>query len=200
MSKKSISNAVCLAYRKVTEIGNFDVIQGNKVIDFNDELEIVPKKFHDHVDNNQTGCCLVFATYMLKELHDEGFSSHIIFTKEGNGIRGSLLYFDDGEYFVANPVQDIECFTSKGLSKEERESLFVKDSAATRGEDGSICDNSRIPLQEFADRYGDVRYFSSYYDDNVRTFSKAFKRAYLDEMIIASPEEKCELAKKKNLT
>lgn len=196
MRDGSISNAVRLAYRKVTEIGTFDVIQGNKVIDFNDDLDLVPKKFHDYVDENKTGCCLVFATYMLKELRDKGFISHIIFTKEGNGIRGSLLYFDEGEYFVANPVQDIEYFTNKDLDREKRKDSFVDDSCILVTDDGNTHDDSRIPLQIFANKYGEVKYFSSYYDDNVRSFAEAFKRASSDEMVIASPEKELKLAKK----
>lgn len=183
----NIREVVDKAYREITSFGVFDKIAGNAPVDMSDILKDTQKKYSEHLIKNGKGCCLLFATYMLQVLHKNGIESSIVFTPEGDGIRGSLLYKDNGQYFVANPVEDIEFFTDNCILSDMRSTYYEYNSSIFKGKNTNH-DDSRIPLQEFADRYGTVRYFTNYYSDTVDTFYDAYVRAFTDEYIIALPE------------
>ena len=66
----------------------------------------------------------------LEILSKYNINAYMVTSIEGNGIRASVLYEDNGEMFIANPVEDIEYFTEKKIRPEDRYKYFensVKD-------------------------------------------------------------------------
>lgn len=160
---KNIKQIIGDAFLDVTLKGEFDIKEGNKPIDMDDKALDIPNKMYEHVNNGGKGCCFVFASYMLKCLYDNDVEASMITTSEGNDIRASVLYEDNGEKYVANPVNDIEYFTEHKTPSAWRRNYYVGTTLITM--DNKTLDSSRIPLQEFANMYGDVKEIGSFTDN-----------------------------------
>ncbi len=160
---KNIKQIVSDAFLEITTKGEIDIKEGNKPIDMNDKVSDIPNKMYEHVNNGGKGCCFVFASYMLKCLYDNDVEASMITTPEGNGIRASVLYEDAGEKYVANPVNDIEYFTEHEIPSAWRNMHYVGTTLITRN--NKTFDSSRIPLQDFANMYGDVKEIGSFTDE-----------------------------------
>ncbi len=160
---KTVKEIVNEAYLKVTLSGKFDIKEGNKPIINAKEKKLkmveVPDYMASLIDKDNIGCCFVFSSELIKLMHDNGLESFMVFTLEGTGIRASVLYADDNkDYVIANPVEDIEYFTNNKIKKEDRLKLY--DGTKLNGED-----KARIPVQEFANKFGKIWVFSDFYDD-----------------------------------
>lgn len=184
---KSINDIVSEAYKKVTEIGEYDVEEGNKPINLEEKISNIPEKMYEHLISGGKGCCFVFSVALMKLMQEEGIETWMIGTPEGTGTRASVLYKDQEEFFVANPVEDIEYFTEKKLNKEERRKLYNETSAKMKKDDSTQHDDSRIPLQEFADRYGDVCVIGNFSKEKDTTLMKGIKDK--DDIVIAKPKD-----------
>lgn len=126
----NIKDVVNMAFRGITKKGFLDIEKGNLPITkvLNKEMFMIPDEMIGYVNECGYGCCFVFSSYMLKILRDYGINTYMVTSKEGNGIRASVLYEDNGEMYIANPVEDIECFTEKGIKPEDRYKYYVEDS------------------------------------------------------------------------
>ena len=160
-------------YKDVTLKGIYDVKEGNKPINPEDKICTIPKKMYDHINNGGKGCCFVFSSYMIYMMHQNGIKANMIMTKEDSGIRASVLYEDNGEEYVANPVQDIEYFTANHIPPETRILMYDGGMLIT---DNSAFDASRIPLDEFNRIHGKIDMLPNFYDDDM-TLEEAMKNA-----------------------
>lgn len=152
-------------FKEVTSKVNFDINAGMSVDMAKPMCEFVPD-IVKHIDNGGVGCCLHSSVYLCKLLNDRGIYSEIVLTPEPtllpNGetrtdLRASVLYLNDGKLYVANPVEDAEVFTEKGIDREKRKSYYEKDSCKlTIPKEGIVSDDaSCIPLDEYVNKYGD---------------------------------------------
>lgn len=162
------------AFREITKIGYFDIVEGNKPIPevYNFEMCDIPEKMSDYVKKTGYGCCFVFSAYMLNVLNKNGIKAYMIATREDDGIRASVLYKKDGKYFVANPVEDIEYFTEKDIKPVDREKYYLKDTSMLIKDNGEMFDASCYTLKEFSEKYGEVWYIGSMYFDSHEIFSE----------------------------
>ena len=119
---------------------------------------------YEHINNGGKGCCFVFSAYMMKCLYDNGIEASMISTPEGNGIRASILYRDEEELYVANPVNDIEYFTEHKIPSYLRNSFYEDTILITK--DNKKLDSSRILVKDFADMYGKIKEIGSFKDDD----------------------------------
>lgn len=152
-------------FKEVTSKVNFDINAGQNVDVTMPLSEFVPS-IVKHIDNGDVGCCLHSSIYLCKLLNDGGIYSEIVLTPEPtllpNGetrtdLRASVLYLDNGKFYVANPVEDAEIFTEKGIERAERKSYYEEDSCKlTIPKEGIVSeDASRISLEDYVNRYGD---------------------------------------------
>lgn len=155
---------VTQTFKEVTSKVNFDINAGQNVDVTMPLSEFVPS-IVKHIDNGDVGCCLHSSVYLCKLLNDRGIYSEIVLTPEPtllpNGetrtdLRASVLYIDDGNLYVANPVEDAEVFTEKGIKREERKPYYEADTCRlTIPKDGIVSeDASRIPLTDYVNKYG----------------------------------------------
>ena len=165
------------AYNEIVAKGIFDIKQGNEPINMNDKLSEIPAKMYKHINKGGKGGCFVFSAYLMKLLHDQGIASAMVMTVEDTGTRASVVYQDDGEFYIANPVVDIEMFTKKDIPSVLRN--FTINSPENKYK------NSRIPLQEFANEFGQVSYLGDFYSDEKSeiTLGEAMKQT----RVIAEP-------------
>lgn len=143
------------AYNEIVAKGILDVVEGNRPIDVNDQLSEIPNKMYKHINKGGKGCCFVFSAYLMKLLHEQGIASAMVMTVEDTETRASVMYQDGEEFYIANPVADIEMFTQKEVPAVWRN--FTMSSPENKYK------NSRIPLQEFANEFGQVSYLGDFF-------------------------------------
>ena len=70
----------------------------------------MPELEAEFVKENHVGCCLHYAMYLIKMLHDAGIKAYLTTTPEEDGaMHASVLYFDEkGDKHIADPVADIK--------------------------------------------------------------------------------------------
>lgn len=164
---------VARLYRKTVEMGEYDVKEGNAPIGRawknGVTMENMPAEMANYYENeSKKGCCFVFSTVIMKYLHDLGVKTWLITTNEDGDQRASFMYVDaNGEPFVANPVADVEFFTSKGINNpEERDRFFSKEKySAAFGSREDHHNYSRIPLYEFEEMYGPIATYGDFYNE-----------------------------------
>ena len=166
------------AYNEIVAKGILDVVEGNRPIDVNDQLSEIPNKMYKHINKGGKGCCFVFSAYLMKLLHEQGIASAMVMTVEDTETRASVMYQDGEEFYIANPVADIEMFTQKEVPAVWRN--FTMSSPENKYK------NSRIPLQEFANEFGQVSYLGDFFssDKGKITLGEAMKQT----RIIAKPD------------
>lgn len=171
------------AYLETVMLGEFDVAEGNKPIHNDMSVCEIPDFMYNHVIHGGKGCCFVFSSYLMKLLRDNGIDSYMITTSEGNGIRSSILYENNGTLFVANPVEDIEFFTENNMDIETRQ-LYYPDKDATFVSDSKEENHCEYTLKEFSERFGTVRLFPLF-NGNSQTLGSAMR----ERVEIAVPGE-----------
>ena len=168
-------NKILKSYKDTTAIVNYDVKAGadiSAMMSVNDLADFVERG----IQRGGVGCCIHSSLILAKKLNEEGIPSSFIYTGEPHEINGrevmgtrvSVLYKDPetNEYFVANPVEDVQLFTLLGLDSSLRYSKYNAD--GTVRIDKSIMgitvseDASRIPAADFIERYGDGEAYVSY--------------------------------------
>ena len=166
------------AYNEIVAKGIFDIEEGNKPIEVNDQLRYIPEKMYKHINKGGKGCCFVFSAYLMKLLHEQGIASAMVTTTEVTDTRASVLYQDSGQFYVANPVADIEMFTKKDVPSVLRN--FIINSQENKYK------NSRIPLQEFANEFGQVSYLGDFFSEEKGKITLG--QAMEQTTIIATPD------------
>ena len=161
MAKKELVDFI---YKDVTTKGIYDLSSGNKAIDIEDKLSDIPKKMYDYVNNNLKGNDFVFSSYIMYMMHQNGINSDMIITDEENEFRSSVLYTDDNEFYVADPISDIKYFTNNDISLENRVLMYDGGRLIT---DNSAFDSSRIPLDEFYKMHGKIDKFPNFFDSDI---------------------------------
>ncbi len=153
--QNKVKQIVELAFREITKKGFFDIEKGNAPIPvvWNEPMSIIPNTMFSYVNDCGYGCCFVFSAYMMAILNRYGINCYMIGSKEDTGIRASVMYEDNGEFYIANPVEDIEYFTSHNIKPEDRASYYEGDSATMHINDSKHND-SRYTLDEFCQKYG----------------------------------------------
>lgn len=178
------------AFREITEKGVFDIVKGNEPIPkiANKEMSIIPTELTNYVNECGYGCCFVFSAYMLNILNKYNINAYLIATieykDEKKGTRGSVLYEDDGKWYVANPVEDIEYFTKNNIPFKERKNYYLDDTA-TMIVDGIKHNDSRFTLEEFQEKYGTIWLVVSM-NNNQKTLNEEMKNT--KDKCIAPPE------------
>ena len=185
MSK--VSEVVDRAFREITLKGYFDKVEGNKPIGaiMKEPMSSIPSAMTQHVNAGGKGCCFVFSAYMMNILNNEGINNYMIGTIEDGDIRASVMYEDNGEFFIANPVEDIERFTEIGVKPEDRANFYDGDSA-TMIVGGESHNDSRYTLEEFEKKYGTIWVIGSM-DKESATLSESM--GSMGSRVIMPPEK-----------
>ena len=157
IDKINIAKIVDIAFRKITEIGFFDEEKGNEPIGpiYNKPMSIIPGAMTRYVNDSGYGCCFVFSAYMMNILNKYNINNYMIATREGNGTRASVMYEDNGKFYVANPVEDIEYFTNHNITPNNR-AKYYDGNTSTMIIDEKPHNDSRYTLDEFSKKYGDI--------------------------------------------
>jgi len=185
---KKIETIINAAFREITEKGYFDIEKGNKPIPevFNKEMSIIPDAMTDYVNSCGYGCCFVFSAYMLKILEKYNINAYMVTSIEGNGIRASVLYEDNGELFIANPVEDIEYFTEEQIKPEDRHKYYIGDTC-TMVINGQKHNDSRYSVEDFCKKYGQLWVLGKMNSQESMTLAQAMKERLNN--CIAPPKE-----------
>ena len=163
-----MTNKFLECYKDTTAMINFDINAGATIDSKKNICRLVNEVERD-VREGKGGCCLHSSLILSEKLRNAGIDSEIICTyeptyrngKRYNDIRASVLYYDHeaSQYFVANPVEDIEMFTLLKLDSSLRYSRYESDGTLRipKSVMGTIVSSnaSRIPVQDFIERYGD---------------------------------------------
>ena len=154
---EKVTKIVELAFREITKKGFFDIEKGNAPIPgvWNEPMSTIPSAMTEYVDECGYGCCFVFSSYMMKILNNYKINNYMIGTIEDTGTRASVMYEDNGEFYIANPVEDIEYFTKNNICPEDRENYYDGDTA-TMVIDGIRHNDSRYTLEDFEKKYGKI--------------------------------------------
>ncbi len=163
-----IEQIVTDCYRQVTEIGVFDIVKGNEPTrpSLAMQLREVPEYIYNYLMQENYGCCFVFSFALCYLLHKNGMQSEIVYSKEGKDIRVSVLYKMNGELFIANPVEDVEYFTTNNIEQQNRNSYYKKSTATFTDQNGLSHNNSNIPIKEFVKNVGGVAVLGNPYKSN----------------------------------
>ena len=148
---------VDIAYREIVEKGYYDEIKGNAPIPglMQDSMSSIPKSMTDYINECGYGCCFVFSAYMMDILNKYNINCYMIGTVEDSATRASVMYEDNGVFYIANPVEDIEYFTKHKIKSEDRADYYVGNSA-TMIIDGIEHNDSRFTIEDFYKKYGKI--------------------------------------------
>lgn len=146
----------------------------------------IPNAMTDYVNECGYGCCFVFSAYMIEILNKYGINSYMIGTVEDTGTRASVMYEDNGEFYFANPVEDIEYFTEHNIKPEDRADFYDGDSA-TMTIDGNKHNDSRYTLDEFCKKYGTMWVIGSMNNNSQDTLGTQFSS--MQNRTIMPPEQ-----------
>ena len=173
---KDTKKIVELAFREITEKGFFDIEKGNAPIPnvVNKPMSQIPNIMSKYVNECGYGCCFVFSSYMINTLNRFGINCYLIGSKEEKGIRASVMYEDNGIFYIANPVEDIEYFTEHNILPENRY-RFYKENSTDIIIDGKIFNTSRYTLDEFSRKYGKIWVIGSMNSTSNNTLSSSMK-------------------------
>lgn len=186
--ENKVKKIVELAFREITRKGYFDIEKGNAPIPgvWNEAMSKVPNAMTDYVNECGYGCCFVFSAYMMAVLNKYGINSYMIGTVEDTGTRASVMYEDNGEFYIANPVEDIEYFTEHNIKPEDRCDFYDGDSA-TMIIDGTKHNDSRYTLDEFCEKYGTMWVIGSMNNNSQDTLGEQFSS--MQNRTIMPPEQ-----------
>ena len=173
---KDTKKIVELAFREITEKGFFDIEKGNAPIPnvVNKPMSQIPNIMSKYVNECGYGCCFVFSSYMINTLNRFGINCYLIGSKEEKGIRASVMYEDNGIFYIANPVEDIEYFTEHNILPENRY-RFYKENSTDIIIDGKIFNTSSYTLDEFSRKYGKIWVIGSMNSTSNNTLSSSMK-------------------------
>lgn len=189
MKVNQVEFIVNLAFREVTNKVCLDIIKGNQLFEEISDYKMkdIPDYLVNYVNKYNYGCSFVFSAYMISILNDYGIRSYMIGTKEGAGIRASVLYEKDGEYYVANPVEDIKYFTENNITSDYRKYFYLEDTAKML-RNSKFHDDSCYTLEEFPRKYGDVWFIGSMTCNDDEIFGEEVKKC--KQRCIAPPEHR----------
>jgi len=196
-------NKILKCYKDTTSMVNFDIHAGANISALMPIGELA-KTVEKNIQNGGVGCCIHSSLILAKKLKEEGISSSFIYTaepyefggKEVMGTRVSVLYYDDEakEYFVANPVEDVELFTMLGLDSSLRYDKYNSDGTVRLPKSimGTIVseDASRIPVADFIERYGNGEAYVSY--DVMGNEDKQFGELFINRAYLTTEDFKVE--------
>ena len=171
---EKVSKIVEFAFRDITKKGYFDINKGNMPVRkvYNKEMSSIPSIMTEYINECGFGCCFVFSSYMMKILNNYGINNYMIGTIEDTGIRSSVMYEENGEFYIANPIEDIEYFTKHNIKPEDRENYYIRESA-DMVIDGITHNDSHYTLEEFEKKYGRIWLIGSMNKDNSNTLADA---------------------------
>jgi len=160
----NVEEIVNSAFREITSIGFFDIKKGNEPIKpvLNRHMYVIPNAMTKAIKNPKHkkdygfGCCFVFSAYMMKILNDYNINNFMVASNEGNGIRASVMYEDNGQFYIANPVEDIEYFTKKHFYSKKTRAKYYEGNTSTMTINNKSHNDSRYTLDEFSQKYGDI--------------------------------------------
>ncbi len=187
--QNKVKPIVELAFRKITEKGYFDIENGDIPIPeiWNEPMSSIPNTMSNYVDTCGYGNCFVFSACMMSILNKYGINSYMIGTMEDTKIKTAVMYEDGGEFYVANPAEDIEYFTSHNIRSEDRADYYDGDSA-------TVCinenkhNNSRYTLDEFCEKYGTIWVIGNMNENSQDTLETQF--ASMESRTIMPPEKR----------
>ena len=207
----SVEEIVNSAFKKITQIGILDKEMGNKPINESIEnntlMSDIPNKMTEFIEkNNGLGCCFIFSAYIMKILNEHDINNFMIITTEKDledkdkmDSRASVMYEDNGQFYIANPAEDIEYFTQHEIKKEDRVKYYEEDKTTTsiNGERHNAarytinefyekCYLSPTTKNEFKDEEKNVWLLGSMSKDSTKTLSEAMGEV---EVIMSSKEK-----------
>lgn len=187
-NRSIVKETVELAFRKIIKKGYFDIEKGNVPIPrvLNVAMSTIPNTMFDYVNECGYGCSFVFSAYMMAILNKYGINSYMIKTIGDIEIRVSVMYEDNGEFYVANPVEDIEYFTAHDIDPENRANYY-DGNTATMNVDGKKHNDSRYTLEEFCKKYGTMWVIGSMDENSQNTL--ATQISSIQSRIIMPPEK-----------
>ena len=187
--ENKIKQIVELAFREITRKGYFDIEKGNAPIPgvWNKAMSTIPTTMVNYVNDCGYGCCFVFSAYLMSILNKYGINNYMIGTVEDTGTRASVMYEDNGEFYIANPVEDIEYFTSHNIKPEDRDNYYGGNSA-TMYVEGKKHDDSRYTLDEFCEKYGTMWIIGRMNENAEEILSTQF--ASMQDRTIMPPEKR----------
>ena len=175
MEKKEIIER---AFNDIVARGCWNEEKCDEAVNEKDLLRDIPEKMYKHINRGGEGESIVFAAYLMKLLHDQGISSAMVNVCPCSESVAAVMYQDGEEFYIANPSTLIERFTKKQVIPELRNFILYSPENKYK--------NSRIPLQEFANEYGQVSYLGDFFssDKGNITLDEAEKQ----RRIVATPD------------
>ena len=165
-----IQRVVDVAYREIVKKGHYNLQKGNVIIPlvWNSQMSTIPNRMFDFINEKGFGSSFVFSAYLIHILNQYGISAQMIASEKDNGLRVSVLYEIDGKEYIANPGEDIEYFTKKGISPDSRDSYYIGDTTVMN-KDGVISNAASYTIEEYSEKFGDVWVIGSMSMDSQET-------------------------------
>lgn len=111
------------------------------------------------------GGSLDYSEYLLKKLRENGYETHIVFTKKDyKYLHAAVVYKDknDNRYYIADPTTDIKKFTEMGLDRAYPWDENKSDSAKKREELTNESTNKRRNIEDYIKDFGKISLYHIY--------------------------------------
>lgn len=174
---------VSLAFRGITQFAYYDEFGCQDVIDVEDKLCDIPNKMFNYIRKNKIGNSFIISAALMKVLHDNGAFGSMIFVPDENDLKAAILYAENGKFFVADPSYDIKFFTDNNIKPEVRSNFYSNEMSK------KFFDNSRISLQDYVNKYGNVYYVANFYQDKLRKLGDVIDGVLEENNVIATYHE-----------
>ena len=111
------------------------------------------------------GGSLDYSEYLLKKLRENGYETHIVFTKKDyKYLHAAVVYKDknDNRYYIADPITDIKKFTEMELDRVYPWDENKSDSAKKREELINESTNKRRSIEDYIKDFGKISLYHIY--------------------------------------
>lgn len=170
-----------------------------KVIKVEDKFRDTPGISFEHITNGGDGNSFIFATSLVKLLHENGVRSEIVAGTRSGRNRYAVMYVDEGENgrkenYVADPYDEIRKFAMKNIiSEEERGNAYTEKIEKAKESSEHIRDNSRLSMDEFLSGNDFVWRIGNPYEFTQAKVDEIFKE--IDKKILARNDKNQQTAK-----
>lgn len=113
------------------------------------------------VEASHLGCCLNFSLYLMVKLKEAGIHSMLISTPEEGGLKASVAYEVDGNWYVADIVEDIKCLTNAEKQYAIENGLPITYRKEVRQKFSEYYSrNAVLPLDKFKEQNDSVEMYA----------------------------------------
>lgn len=136
--------------------GNFNLFGGNMRELFEKPVNVSLKESRNNILSGIGGNSWDYSLYMIERLAEVGIESRLILSMEyfpefsQSLIKASVLFKENGNWFVSCLDEDVKYFSENGINGVSRLNYMTAEGESVQGDD--FVNNSKLTVEEFLEK------------------------------------------------